>query len=82
MKPEEFDIVNRGNWLTDNKILKDYKFDNKLTIMICSKSKNDENKPDGIIIYFLLTRHLIVENLRCCHSSPIPFRWTTSCYSK
>jgi hypothetical protein len=53
MKPEEFDIVNRGNWLTDNKILKDYKFDNKLTIMICSKSKNDENKPDGINIYFL-----------------------------
>ena len=35
LNPEEFDIVNRGIWLDDAKSLKDYRFENKLTIMIC-----------------------------------------------
>lgn len=42
MKAEDFDVVNRGNWLEDHKTLKDYSFENKLTIMIYQKSKSDE----------------------------------------
>ncbi len=42
MKPEEFDLVNRGNWLSDNKTLKEYRFENKLTMMVCQKNITDE----------------------------------------
>jgi hypothetical protein len=44
MKPEEFDVVNRGIWLSDGKTLKEYGFENKVTIMIYQKSKSDDEQ--------------------------------------
>jgi len=33
--------VTRGNLLEDNKTLKDYRFDNKLTVMVYKKANDD-----------------------------------------
>jgi len=42
MKPDEIDVVNRGNWLQDTKTLREYGFENKVTVMVYLKSKPDE----------------------------------------
>ncbi|KAM3132962.1 hypothetical protein pb186bvf_014958 [Paramecium bursaria] len=44
VKPEEIDILCRGQWLfNDSKQIKDYKFDQKITFKISSKSQTDED---------------------------------------
>ena len=48
LRPEEFDLVTRGNWLSDTKTLRDYRLESKLTIMVYNRANEEPTKSEAI----------------------------------